>query len=426
MAEACNLLTHIIRFSGQYRMHSSRKPSGALMTHGLTLTTFFAASSVPTPLYHLYQATWHFSAATLTAIFAVYALALLMSLLLGARLSDHLGRRPVILAAIGLEVVAMAAFALASHSDGLLLARALQGFATGLATAAVGAALIDADRVHGSTVNSISPLVGLAVGAMGSTALAELAPAPLVLSYCVVGLLLMCCLLLTWAAPDTALRRPGALASLRPRVSVPKGARDALLAVTPVNVAVWMLGGFYLSLMPTLVANALHVKSLWLGGGIVALLSFSGAMAVWVGSKRTALSALLAGAVLLASGTAWIRWSAIHGSAIGLIAGSLVAGLGFGGAFLGAIRTVLPLAEPHERSHLMGVFYIESYVSFSAPTIALGFLVQRIGLLPAVNIYSMIIVALTTLAIGWILVKRRHVNSPTLPANDRESVTRSV
>jgi MFS family permease len=384
------------------------------MVHGLTLIAFFAASSLPTPLYHLYQATWRFSASTLTAIFSVYALALLVALLLGARLSDHLGRRPVILAAIALEIVAMAAFALASDSNGLILARALQGLATGLATAAVGAALIDADPAHGSTVNSISPMFGLAAGALGSTALAQLLPAPLVTGYVVIAVLLAGCAWLTWITDDVAPRRPGALASLRPRVSVPAHARDALLAVTPLNIALWMLGGFYLSLMPTLVANALHVTSLWLGGCLVALLTFSGALAVWAGAKRKALSVLIVGAVLLAAGTAGIRWSASNSSAVGLMIGSVLAGLGFGGAFLGAIRTVLPLAEPHERSHLMGVFYIESYLSFSAPTIALGFLVQRIGLLRAVNYYTAIIVALVAVAIVWVLVKRRHVE-PSVP-----------
>jgi len=384
----------------------------AFKVHGLTLLTFFAASSLPTPLYHLYQASWHFSASTLTAIFSVYALALLVALLLGSRLSDHLGRRTVIVAAIGLEIIAMAAFALASDSNGLILARALQGFATGLATAAVGAALIDADPIHGSTVNSISPMVGLALGALGSTALAELLPAPLVTGYVVIALLLVACFWLTWTAPDTATRRPGALASLLPRLSVPTGARDALLAVTPLNIALWMLGGFYLSLMPTLVANALHMTSLWLGGCLVALLTFSGALAVWTGAKREALEVLIVGALLLAAGTAGIRWSASHGNAAGLMIGSVLAGLGFGGAFLGAIRTVLPLAQSHERSHLMGVFYIESYLSFSAPTIALGFLVQHIGLLRAVDYYTAIIVALVAVAIVWVLIKRRHVASP--------------
>jgi hypothetical protein len=224
----------------------------------------------------------------------------------------------------------------------------------------------------------------------------------------IVALLLMCAVL-TWMTPETAPRRPGVLASLRPRVSVPAGARAALLAVTPINIALWMLGAFYFSLMPTLVAQASHSKSLWLGGSVVALLTLTGAVAVWIALRARALHALLVGAVLLAAGTAAIRWSAIHGSTVGLLAGSVLAGAGFGSAFLGALRTVLPLAEPHERSQLMGVFYIESYLSFSVPAIGLGFVVQRVGLIAAVNLYSAVIIVLTAAAIGWIVVHRRHV-----------------
>ncbi|MET0504230.1 MAG: MFS transporter [Luteibacter sp.] len=387
-------------------------PARALATHGLTLIVFFAASAAPTPLYRLYQQEWLFSATWLTAIFAMYAIALLVALLLVARLSDHLGRRPVIGLAIALEIVSMLVFIVAATPGELLAARALQGVATGLAAATVGAALLDTHRKHGPDVNSITPLLGLATGALGSTALAELAPAPLVTVYAVIVALLLMCAVLTWMTPETAPRRPGVLASLRPRVSVPAGARAALLAVTPINIALWMLGAFYFSLMPTLVAQASHSKSLWLGGSVVALLTLTGAVAVWIALRARALHALLVGAVLLAAGTAAIRWSAIHGSTIGLLAGSVLAGAGFGSAFLGALRTVLPLAGPHERSQLMGVFYIESYLSFSVPAIGLGFVVQRVGLIAAVNLYSAVIIVLTAAAIGWIVVHRRHVVAP--------------
>src|SRR6187402_2999428 len=129
-----NFLTHILCFSGQYRMSSPTDvPARALATHGLTLIVFFAASAAPTPLYRLYQQEWLFSATWLTAIFAMYAIALLVALLLVARLSDHLGRRPVIGLAIALEIVSMLVFIVAATPGELLAARALQGVATGLA-----------------------------------------------------------------------------------------------------------------------------------------------------------------------------------------------------------------------------------------------------------------------------------------------------
>jgi len=140
----------------------------SLVFLAITLLTFLAASSAPTPLYHLYQEGLHFSAGTLTLIFGVYALSLLAALLTVGSLSDHLGRKPVIFAALVLNMLAMLLFIHADSVAWLIAARTLQGFATGMATAVLGAALLDTDRQQGPLVNSVAPLLGMACGAMGS------------------------------------------------------------------------------------------------------------------------------------------------------------------------------------------------------------------------------------------------------------------
>src|SRR3954469_3716386 len=77
----------------------------------VVLGTLLFASSVPSPLYVVYQREWGFSAITLTSVFAVYALALLGALLVVGSISDHIGRRPTLLAALAVQIVAMLAFA---------------------------------------------------------------------------------------------------------------------------------------------------------------------------------------------------------------------------------------------------------------------------------------------------------------------------
>ncbi|KPA94087.1 MFS transporter, partial [Pseudomonas asplenii] len=139
----------------------------------ITLLTFLAASSAPTPLYHLYQEALEFSAATLTLIFGVYALSLLAALLTVGSLSDYLGRRPVLFSALLLEIIAMGLFIAADGIPLLIAARVLQGFATGMATSALGAALLDRDNRKGPLVNSLAPLLGMACGALGASLLAE-------------------------------------------------------------------------------------------------------------------------------------------------------------------------------------------------------------------------------------------------------------
>ena len=134
----------------------------------ITVLTFLAASSAPTPLYQVYQDHLHFSAAMLTAIFGVYAVSLLAALLTVGSLSDYLGRKPVIFAALLLNIVAMLLFIVADSTSCLLAARALQGFATGTATAVLGATLLDTDRVRGPMLNSLAPMLGMASGGLGS------------------------------------------------------------------------------------------------------------------------------------------------------------------------------------------------------------------------------------------------------------------
>ncbi|CAM0567632.1 hypothetical protein MASRES_GEN13593_00630 [Acinetobacter baumannii] len=84
--------------------------ASALTLNTITLMTFMAASSAPTPLYRLYQQLWQFSPVTLTLIFATYAFTLLGSLLIIGSLSDYIGRRPVIIAAISLQIISMSFF----------------------------------------------------------------------------------------------------------------------------------------------------------------------------------------------------------------------------------------------------------------------------------------------------------------------------
>ncbi|CAJ0993412.1 hypothetical protein NVIRENTERO_00953 [Sodalis praecaptivus] len=219
----------------------------AAVMHTFSLVMLFAASSAPTPLYRIYQASWGFSPVMLTVVFGAYALALLAALLTAGSLSDFLGRRPVIMLALLLAATSMGLFLLAVGPHWLIAARLVQGLATGIATTALSAALLDLNHQRGALINSIAPMAGMAIGAMGSSALLILAPAPLHLVFVILLVAFAICLAMTWWTPETGGGRPGALASLRPSISIPPHARIALLAISPVNIAVWMLGGVFIA-----------------------------------------------------------------------------------------------------------------------------------------------------------------------------------
>jgi MFS family permease len=379
--------------------------AAALWLNTALLVTYLAASTAPSPLYALYREAWGFSALTLTLVFSTYAFALLAALMFFGALSDHRGRREVLIAALVLEFASLFAFRDAGSVGWLFAARALQGAATGVATAALSAGILDIDRARGSLLNSIAPLLGMGLGALGAGALAEYAPQPTRLVFDVLLAVLALQALAALWLPETVSRRPGALASMKPRLAVPARAWPTLWQVLPVNTALWALGGFYSSLGPSLARIVTGLHSPMLGGAVVATLVLSGALAVLAVRTRPARLALAGGTAALVVGVgvtlAGVQWH----STTAFFAGSAIAGLGFGAGFNGTLRSLVPLAEPHERAGLMSTFYVLSYLAFSLPAIAAGLLAGRIGLQAASVGYGLLLVALGCIALA--LMARR-------------------
>jgi MFS family permease len=202
--------------------------SGTLSCYVTTATavaaaiTFSASGAAPTPLYHEYQEHFGLPAFMITIIFAAYVLCLLLALLTVGSLSDYIGRRPPILAALTLNVLAMILFMTAGSASSLIVARAMQGFATGLAITTLAAIILDTDKERAPILNSFTAFAGLSAGALGAGALVTFAPAPEQLVFVVLLVLSVVEAAILWFMPETATTKPGALASLRPRVHVPR------------------------------------------------------------------------------------------------------------------------------------------------------------------------------------------------------------
>ncbi|MFK3798957.1 MULTISPECIES: MFS transporter [unclassified Pseudomonas] len=369
---------------------------------------FFAASSAPTPLYHVYQQAWGFSSALLTLIFAVYALSLLATLLVFGSLSDYLGRRPVICVALILEILSLLLFISATDVSWLIAARILQGIATGIATSALGAAMLDTSQTQGPLINSIAPMFGMALGALGTSALVQYAPLPTKLAY---GLLLAAfagqLLYLAWVQ-ETVSPQPGVLKTLKPALYVPQRARATLMLVLPADIAAWALGGFFLSLAPSLLAAATGSTSVLNGGLAVAALTISGAISIMNLRLRAPRLALLVGCSFLAAGVSVVLLAVDLGWLWLFFVGAVVAGVGFGASFLGALRLLLPLAHAHERAGLMSTFLVLSYLAFCVPSLIAGLAVKTEGLIVTTNVYGAVVVVLALLALGGLLLRRRE------------------
>jgi hypothetical protein len=376
----------------------------------IAATLLAASSGAPTPIYFLYQQSMHLSSLAVTVVFAIYAFSLLTAMLIVGRLSDHVGRKPVILASLLANLAAMVIFAIASSLEHLILARAVQGAAVGAGIAALGAAILDTERTHGALLNSIFVFLGLLIGTLVSALLVTFAPNPLHLVYEVLlgGTAVLIALL--WLMPETALRKPGAWPSLRPQIGAPRQSRALLLQLTPANVATWAFGGFFLSLMPALVTTTLHAASPLIGGLVVASLTATATAVIAPLRSQPPRRLVFVGTAVLAFGVAISLAGIGGGSAAILLAGAVIAGVGFGANFSGTLRSLLPTAEPHERAGLLAVYYLQSYLAFSLPTLAAGLAVPRIGLTTTAYIYGAAVIALSlgSLVVSLIAVRAQR------------------
>jgi hypothetical protein len=377
----------------------------ALSPAAMTLFSFAgamliaASSSAVTPLYRLYQASMHLTPFWITIVFASYVASLLTALLTVGGLSDHIGRRPVILAALLLNAAAMLLFAEARDVGQLILARAVQGLCVGVGTTALGAAILDTNRSRGPLLNSVTAFLGMTAGALGSAALITFAPDPLHRVYDVLLGLTALLIVLLWVVPESTTRKAGALASLRPHVSVPPQSRAILVRLTPANIAAWSLGGLYLSLMPTIVATAMGVASPWVGGIVVSALMLTAATSVATFRDWPARRLILMGTSTLSLGVAVSMFGIQQQLVAALLAGTVIAGAGFGSTFSGTLRALLPTAGAHERAGLLSAYYLQSYLAFALPAVAAGLSVPVIGLSTAAYVYGAVIITLAIISL---------------------------
>jgi len=378
-------------------MHLS-KPTAFYLQASIILF-FLAGSIAPTPLYVVYQAAWGFSPITITVVFGIYALTVLGTLLVAGSLSDYVGRKPVLLAATLTQAVTMALFATAHGVPALLLARAVQGMATGAAAGAVGAGMLDLDRAKGTIANAVGPMLGTATGGLLSGMVVQYLPAPTQLIYALLGVIFVAQAAGVALMHETVTRRPGALAALRPRLAVPAHVRKPLLFATPALVGAWALAGFYGSLGPTLLRKLAGSTSLALGGVIVFVLAGSGALTVLFTRRQAAEKVMILGTVALFTGVGLTLLATALGSVPLFFLGTAVAGAGFGGGFQGAIRTVLPLAQAHERASVLSVLYVIAYLAMGLPAVLGGMrVVYGGGVLATTREYGLSVMALAALA----------------------------
>ncbi|NEM90982.1 MFS transporter [Galbitalea soli] len=367
-------------------------PMVAFVGGAVAFAALYLAAGAPTPLLVLLEQRWGFSPSLLTIAFSAYAIGLLAALLVVGSLSDHIGRRPVVVVALGVETVAMVLFLVAPDIGWVIAARVLQGVATGAASSAFTAWIVELapERYKrlGGVLGATGTAGGLALGALLSGVAVQFASDPTALVYATLAIVMAVGLLVAALANETVTRRAGALRSLIPRVAVPRSARRGFVAAIPVQTAAWMQAGLFLGLMPTIIRSIFHVDSGLLNGASAFLAPGSAAVAALVLSRvapqtilRWGTPAILAGAVLFIAGV-------LLGALPLVWLGGIVGGAGFGSTFSATLRSLTPLVEVHQRAGLIAGVFVVAYLALGVPAVVAGQLVARLGLLPVILGYG--------------------------------------
>jgi MFS family permease len=371
------------------------------------VVALLAASAAPTPLYAIYQARWGFTPITTTVIFGVYAVAVLASLLILGKLSDHVGRRPVLLAALAVQAASLLVFTTAGGVPELLIARIVQGLATGAALGAISAGLLDVDRERGTFANAVAPGMGTGSGVLLSALAVRYLPDPTHLIYLALAGVIVLQAAGVALMRETVTRKPGAIASLRPEIRLPRTLRGPVLTAAPVLFAVWSLAGLYAALGPSLVHALTGSGDVVLGGLSLFVLTLTAVLAVIVLRGAGARTVMLTGILALIMGVAVTMLALGIASTPLFFAGTAISGAGFGSGFQGGLRTVVPQAADHERAGVLSLLYIVSYLGLGVPAVVAGFLiVHGLGLTDTALYYGGAVILLAGLALPGVLGAR--------------------
>jgi MFS family permease len=379
-------------------------PVGAFVGAALAFVSVTFAAGAPSPLFVLYQQQWGFPAWVLTIAFAIYAITLLVTLLIAGSLSDHIGRRPVLIGALALEIVAMLLFLFAQDIGWIIVARAVQGVATGAATGTFTASIVElAPERHkrlGAVIGSTAPVGGLALGALITGAAVQFTADPTVLIFSALAIVFAAGVVVVATSRETVASRPGALRSLIPRLTVPRAARREFAGAVPLLAATWMLAGLFLGLAPSIVRGVFHIDSGLVNGLIVALQPAVGALAGFLLSRAPARVTIVWGTVAVLIGVT-LAVVAVAGSVLWLLfVAAVFGGAGFGVAFSATLRILAPLAPNHQRAELFAGVYLVSYLAYGVPALVVGELIGVVGLLPSVIGYALAIALVAAVALA--------------------------
>jgi MFS family permease len=362
-------------------------------------------TTLPTPLYVIYQAQWHFSSGITTVIFASYAVGVLAALLLAGRSSDQVGRRPVLFAALAFSAVSTVVFIVSPGVGWLFVGRVLSGISAGLVTGTATAALTDLYKGPSSRrpsmVATAANMGGLGLGPLIAGLFAQFGPDPTVLVFEVYLALLAIAAVSLVFVPETVGDRQQL--SLRfAGLGIPRAGRSEFLAAGVAGFAAFSLLGMFTALAPSFLGTVLHVHSHATGGAVVFAIFGTAAATQLLLAHFPTRAVIIFGLTVFMAALAIIVAGLSQASLPVFLIGTIAGGVAVGAVFIGSLSTANRLAPAEIRGRVVSTYFVFAYVGLTIPVIGVGVASQYEGDFRAVLVCAIVLAALSVVSMAGI------------------------
>lgn len=382
--------------------------AGSVTGFALALFAFFVAmlgTTLPTPLYPLFEERYGFGPLLVTVIFAIYAFGVIAGLILFGNLSDRIGRKPVLLLGLGLSAASALLFLFAGSLVPIYAARIVSGLSAGIFTGTATAYVIDlapgGRRRLASFAAVVANLGGLGTGTLLAGLLAQWAPHALRLPFAVDLVLVVVATAGLLVAPETVERRAFRLAVQR--LGVPAEVAGVFVRAGLAGFAAFAVSGVFSSVAPEFLSVGLGHHSPALAGLLVFVL-FVMSVAGQALVPRLG-NALAVGCALLVGGVALLAVSLAADSLAALFASAIVAGLGQGVVVSAGLAAIVERTPASRRGETASSFFVVLYFGLAVPVIAAGVAIHftslraaGIGFCVAVGLLALAVLASETVA----------------------------
>lgn len=390
-------------------MTESSRNALIFLAVALTFAINMMGTTLPTPLYPIYQDRLGFSQLTITVIFAAYAVGVIGALIATGSWSDQIGRRPMLLAGLAFSAASACVFLVGGSLGVLITGRVLSGISAGIFTGTATAAVVELAPAAwagiATLVATAANMGGLGLGPLFAGVLAQYLPWPAHLCFALDLLLVLLVSAAVWRAPETAARPARARLRMQP-LRVPAEVRSVFVPAAIASFAGFAVLGLFTAVAPAFMGKVLHYDNHALTGAVVFVLFLASTAGQIVQSALAERWRLPLGCLGLVAGIALVALAIVLASLAVLVVGAIVAGIGQGVAFRAGLGAVTAASPPARRGEVASTFFVVAYVAISIPVVGVGLAADLFGLRIAGVSFSIGVALLALWALSSLLRRR--------------------